>query len=141
VQLAILRTHRRKLVRTGRHGILEHRGYDPPTKPHGRHLPKCFRGSSPEYIIQGSGGLATSIFYRRCDGRFRNLAHHVLKMARETFTPEQLPRLDKDMDEDGATARSAAQAVKASSTHSVARPTVDDTSASLSVLTKRKREE
>jgi hypothetical protein len=55
--------------------------YDPKAKLHRRHVDKCFRGASPEYIIQGTGGLGHSIYYRRCDGRFRNLAHQVLKMG------------------------------------------------------------
>ena len=93
-----MRTHRRKLVPSGRHGILEFRGYDPPEKFHGRHVPKCFRGSSPEYIIQGNGGLGTSIYYRRCDGRFRNLGHQVLDMGIEPVTANQSPEADDDQD-------------------------------------------
>jgi hypothetical protein len=40
-------------------------------------------GSSPEYIIQGSAGLGTGIYYRRCNGKFRNLAQQVLEMGDE----------------------------------------------------------
>ena len=89
VQFAILRTHRRKLVPTGPHRILQFRGYNPPTKHHRRHVPTCFRGTSPEYIIQGDGGLGTSIYYRRCDGRYRNLAHKILGLGDAQVTLDQ----------------------------------------------------
>ena len=132
MQHAILRTHRRRLVPTGPHHILNFRGYDPPTKVHRRHVPKCFRGSSPEYIIQGAGGLGTSIYYRRCDGKFRNLAHKVLGMGDAQVTMDQQTEGDSENNSEGELSTSAAVAQDAVDTS-------EDTSAGVEVPGSMKR--
>ena len=109
---------------------------------HRRHLDNCFRGSSPKYIIQeGGGGLSRNVWYLRCDGKFRNLAHQILQIGKDKeVVAESLQEVKKGKDRGAQKAEAMVLVVQnLSNTTGKGRSAVEDHASSKVRPHKRKR--
>lgn len=64
------------------------------------HVSSCFHGSAPQAIIQGSEGIARSIYFKRCNGEMINAVGEVLKATKDDETDDQDWEDDDGINED-----------------------------------------